>query len=131
MQFLRSILFMLVLSIALPTSAHETLPKEWCLDPATTPQIVMKFEYEEKELVELAYNLPVESKCGIVDGLPGDDAWHAAVHIAHNACATEGLKRIPMPIVDTPMYNDKNHHKLYDLSHGLSGVCVVCVNPTR
>jgi hypothetical protein len=145
MRLLQHALIGLSLALSVSTlSAHETLPKNWCVDPATQPVIVSRFQFSPQQLKTLASQVPdpLSVSCdpgcshGIVDSVR--DQWYEADHISRAYCAapntSQSLRRsshsvTAMPFVTSPeAFNDpQNHHDAYDFSQGLSGACVVCV----
>lgn len=108
-------------------SAHETVPKDWCLDEATTPDIVDTFQFNGQQLRELV------DKCGIVDLVKSPDDWTQASAAVAMYCADKGdASQLPMPFVSGPKgYVTPLHHEQYRLDNGLSGACAVCVKKKR
>lgn len=128
--------------------AHDTLGRDWCLDPEVEPQIVGEFSFNRHDLLNLSRNeliVPAEGedKCGMVDR----SQWHSAMHVSANFC--EGIVRsdptlsgnsggLIAPVYEFSVENvraivlapssylDSHHHSEYNFSEGLKGVCVYC-----
>lgn len=100
--------------------AHEVVPPDWCIDEKREPQIVAKFEFDEKELRE------VMAKCGIVEH-DEQDAWHAVSSTMSEYCEIVAPRKNAMPFITGPQsYLSKEHHKTYKISEGITGSCAVC-----
>lgn len=133
---LRLSLFGVGLLLAVPAFAHETLARNWCLDPNTVPKVLLSFDFTETDLMNYRKDHPLpsseacrtDSSCGIVDD------WFWANEMSQAFCLATALRRsLPQasegaPFVDFPAaFNANEHHRLYNFSHGLKGACVVCV----
>lgn len=115
-----------VLSLAsVVASAHETIPKDWCVEETRTPEIIVKFQFDGSQLRTLV------DKCGIVDGVKDPDHWtQATLAIGEYCKSVAPAGDEPMPFISGPKtYRTAAHHDGYSLDEGLSGVCAVC--PTR
>ena len=144
MRIATALCLSLLLPIASPAAAHDTLPARWC--PAgTDPIVVGHFElaavtliqYRELRLQDgtvLGSTCNDPKSCGIVDD------WHWANQAAVETCRIDQtVKSQPgqspseqaMPFVTSPeSFNDAaNHHDLYRFKAGLKGVCIVCRAP--
>jgi hypothetical protein len=131
MQFSR--LFLLITTCFASSSAafcaygHESVPKDWCTEQGTSPDIIATFKFNQTELSEMI------EKCGIVDRTKDD--WHTANVIGQFYCQTqlppELSEELPvMSFIDGPTsYLSKRHHSSYRLSDGLAGSCAVCIPP--
>jgi hypothetical protein len=117
------------LFVALPVSplaaAHNTLPADWCLDPASTPVVVSQFNFTSAQLQQYKDLPRPGEQCGIVDN------WHWAKRMAGEYCATvSNGSAQAMPFVDSPrIFNDELNHHDYRFQNGLRGACVVCPAP--
>lgn len=124
------------LLLTAPAFAHETLPRNWCLEPNTVPKVLSNFEFTESDLMTYRRDHPLpgsdtcraDSSCGIVDD------WFWANEMSQTFCSGAALRNaLPgasegMPFVNLPaVFNAGEHHRLYNFSHGLKGACVVCV----
>ncbi len=124
------------LLLAAPAFAHETLPRNWCLDPNTVPKVLLNFTFNEAQLMTYRTEHPLpgndtcraDSSCGIVDD------WFWANEMSQTFCSATALRTaLPqasegVPFVNSPaVFNGSEHHRLYNFSHGLQGACVVCV----
>ncbi|NOT88564.1 MAG: hypothetical protein HOP03_10300 [Lysobacter sp.] len=129
-------LFGVGLLLATPAFAHETLPRNWCLDPNTVPKVVLNFDFTEADLTSYRNDHPLpgndtcraDSSCGIVDD------WFWANEMSQTFCSASPLRRsLPrasesVPFVGLPAtFNSSEHHRLYNFRDGLKGVCVVCI----
>lgn len=129
-------LFAIGLLLALPASAHETMPKNWCLDPHTVPKLLSSFDFTETDLTNYRRDHPLpgtdacrtDSSCGIVDD------WFWANEMSQAFCSAAALRTsLPqaskgVPFVNLPAaFNAGEHHRLYNFRDGLKGACVVCV----
>lgn len=139
----------LCLLFAAPAFAHDTLPKEWCLDPNTVPVVVAHFDFAPETLALYRERNPILKdpppdlqcndlrSCGIVDD------WFWADQMAQQFCidsqtesapepaslrAQEPQNAKPMPFVHAPLsFNARDHHGEYSFRSGhLRGTCVVC-----
>lgn len=119
--------FLVTLAGTTTISAHETVPKDWCVDEATTPDIVDTFQFNGQQLRELV------DKCGIVDLVKSPDDWTQASAAVAMYCAEKGdASQAAVPFVSGPKgYVTPLHHDKYRLDSGLGGVCAVCVKKTR
>lgn len=108
-------------------AAHETVPKDWCVDEGTTPDIVDTFQFDGQALRKLV------DKCGIVDLVQSSDDWTQASAAVAFYCADKGDgAQTPMPFVSGPKgYVTPLHHEKYRLDGGVSGVCAVCIKRKR
>lgn len=114
--------------IAHPADAHDTIPKDWCTEPGTTPVIVSNFQFDGKGLNDFL------AKCGIVD----KDDWYAAHAGALYYCNTPPSEErtsssfqqsLIVPYIKGPKsFYEKDHHLVYNISEGLAGSCVMCVS---
>ncbi len=133
---LRLSLFGVGLLLAAPAFAHETLPRNWCLDPNTVPRVVLNFNFTETDLAVYRRDHPLpgtdacrtDSSCGIVDD------WFWANEMSQTFCSGAALRTsLPhasegVPFVNLPAaFNTSEHHRLYNFRDGLKGACVVCV----
>ncbi len=139
----RSLLLALGLTAATCTSAHDTLPAEWCLAPNTSPTSVGGFRFTPAQLA--AYREAHEEESGVIDGTQCNtlktcgivDDWYWADRMAHDYCdggldtalpRGAPLAQAPMPFIHLPTdFNLRGHHTEYRFSDGdLVGVCVAC-----
>ncbi|UXI70246.1 hypothetical protein [Tahibacter amnicola] len=115
------------LSGATSASAHETVPKDWCTQPAASPLVVDEFQFDGAGLRHLI------DKCGIVDLAKPPDAWTQVSLAIDDYCSkldVPGLADTPVPIIAAPKsYRTSGHHLGYSIDQGLAGVCAVCVTP--
>jgi hypothetical protein len=113
------------LSISPLAAAHNTLPADWCLDPASTPIVVSQFNFTPVQLQQYKDFPRPNEQCGIVDN------WHWAKRMAGEYCASVSNESAQaMPFVDSPrIYNDELDHHGYRFENGLRGACVVCPAP--
>ena len=118
--------------------AHDTLGRDWCLDPEIEPQILGEFAFNKQELHKLSKNelivpSPVLDKCGMVDR----SLWHSAMHISTNYCerlavllsdsqSDISVENVRAVVLEPSSYLEPEHHSEYSFSEGLSGVCVFC-----
>ena len=118
--------------------AHDTRPANFC-PTGGTEMVVSHFSFTPQHLLQYR-DAPIaagetspmgcedEKSCGIVDD------WHWASAMAMEQCAPMEKSLLaqdtPAPKVQLPSYfYVPDHHKLYRLKDGLTGVCVVCVKP--
>lgn len=113
------------LSFAAVASAHETIPKNWCVDTTKEPKIIVNFQFDGSQLRTLM------DKCGIVDEVKGQDHWTlASLTIGEYCKSAAPAEDEPMPFISGPKsYVTQEHHDGYTLDQGLAGVCAVC--PSR
>ncbi|GAB3351905.1 hypothetical protein [Lysobacter tyrosinilyticus] len=112
-----------MLSFASVASAHETIPKNWCVDATRDPKIIVNFQFDGDQLRTLV------DKCGIVD-VKHDQWTQASLAIGEYCKSVAPAGDDPMPFISGPKsYLTPDHHDGYRLNQGLSGVCAVC--PTR
>jgi len=121
---LRSFAFA-ALSLSSVASAHDTVPRDWCVDPTRAPKIVATFELNGDQLQSLV------DKCGIVDVVKPADAWTLASLAIAEYCRKLAISaEEPVPFISGPKpYLSSTHHADYRIKDGLAGVCAVC--PTR
>jgi hypothetical protein len=125
------------LALALATSAafapvsqsHETLPREWCANPQSTPRIIATMQLGSRELHRLAISYGTPDHCPVATcgSCGGVDEWHPARAIAQAYC--EQFDPRPDQVqafVLTPDFNSAAHHSDYKFSDELSFQCVVC-----
>ena len=106
-------------------SAHETVPKDWCVDTTRSPKIIVNFKFDGSQLQSLI------DKCGIVDEVKGQDHWTlASLAIGEYCKSVAPDEDEPMPFISGPKSHlTPEHHEGYRLDQGLTGVCAVC--PSR
>ena len=129
-----------LVSAALPASAHDTPVPQVCLDSGRPPTILAHFDFQPLELQKYAatheaYDLTTFTSCasgtsrmpcGIVDD------WHWAAQMAAEFCGgPAGPQRSTTPpgvaVTSPAVFNDPLlHHRGYGFSLGLKGVCYTC-----
>jgi hypothetical protein len=130
---LRLLLGLFVATASFTAIAHDTLGRDWCVDPNSVPEILGEFEFKPRQLKALSrVVVPAEAidKCGMVDR----SQWHSAMHISGNFCEnlSGGDENVKAIILEPSSYAAAEHHSAYTFSEGLSGVCVYCPpKPTK
>lgn len=106
--------------LASPMAAHghETLPPDWCLEETQEPEIVVKFDFNGRQLQELM------AKCGVVDH---EQPYMNALETIGAYCDIVAPARSAKPVILGPdAFLARDHHTAYRMEQGLKGACVVC-----
>ncbi|KRG76099.1 hypothetical protein ABB28_03945 [Stenotrophomonas chelatiphaga] len=124
MSPIRCFLLCLALTACARTAvAHDIVPADWCVDENAKPERVASFKFDGGQIRD------VMAKCGILEG---EDHFHTVANAMGEWCRIVAPRQDAMPFISGPSsFIDKDHHARYRIDDGITGICAVCVRPSR